>query len=285
MAKPEWLRIKARNTDQVMQVRAMLRKLSLHTVCQEAACPNLVECFGRRTATFMILGSNCTRNCSFCNVTKSEPEPLDQQEPEKVARATKELGLKHVVITSVTRDDLADGGAGHFASVIRAVQRTCPDTVIEVLIPDFKGEESALLTIVEAGPHIINHNVETVPRLYPAVRPMALYDRSISLLKNVKQMDKDIHTKSGIMVGLGEQYDEVLCVMGDLVAVGCDLLTIGQYLAPSRDHHPVIEYIHPDLFEAYKRDGLRLGFKYIASGPLVRSSYHADRQLQLSHIK
>lgn len=277
MAKPEWLRIKARNTDQVMQVRAMLRRLSLHTVCQEAACPNLIECFGRKTATFMILGSSCTRNCSFCNVTKAEPEPLDQQEPEKVAQATSELGLKHLVITSVTRDDLSDGGAGHFASVIRAVQNTCPDTVIEVLIPDFKGEESALLTIVEAGPHIINHNVETVPRLYPAVRPMALYDRSISLLKNVKQMDKDIHTKSGIMVGLGEQYDEVLCVMGDLVAVGCDLLTIGQYLAPSRDHHPVIEYIHPDLFEAYKRDGLRLGFKYIASGPLVRSSYHADR--------
>ncbi|HZK35211.1 MAG TPA: lipoyl synthase [Bacillota bacterium] len=277
MAKPEWLRIKARNTDEAMQVRAMLRRLSLHTVCQEAACPNLIECFGRKTATFMILGSKCTRNCSFCNVTKAEPEPLDHQEPEKVAQATSELGLKHLVITSVTRDDLSDGGAGHFASVIRAVQRACPDTVIEVLIPDFKGEESALLTIVEAGPHIINHNVETIPRLYPTVRPMAIYERSLELLKNVKQMDKDIHTKSGIMVGLGEEYDEVLCVMGDLVAVGCDLLTIGQYLAPSRDHHPVIEYIHPDLFEAYKRDGLRLGFKYIASGPLVRSSYHADR--------
>ncbi|AQS58136.1 lipoyl synthase [Desulforamulus ferrireducens] len=271
--KPAWLRVKLQGAEKTHEVKGMLNRLSLHTVCQEANCPNLIECFGRKTATFMILGSVCTRNCTFCNVTKGAPQGIDPDEPAKVAQAVKELGLKHAVITSVTRDDLPDGGAGHFAEVIQRLRAT--KVIVEVLIPDLQGSREALATIIQAKPHILNHNVETVPRLYPTVRPKASYSRSLELLKNAKELAAPIFTKSGIMVGLGEQEEEVIQVMRDLRAVDCDILTIGQYLAPSAKHHPVVEYIHPELFKKYKDTAYELGFKYVASDPLVRSSYHA----------
>ncbi|HHU32754.1 MAG: lipoyl synthase [Zhaonellaceae bacterium] len=273
--KPDWLKIKIDNLDQIRRTKQMLQKLSLHTVCEEALCPNLVECFGRKTATFMILGNHCTRNCRFCNVTTKRPGPIDKNEPDHVAQAVQELGLKHVVITSVTRDDLADGGSKHFADVINKIKETSKDVTIEVLIPDFKGDLEALLTVIKAQPNIINHNVETVPRLYPGVRPQASYKRSLKLLENVKKHSK-IYTKSGIMVGLGEKEEEVIEVFKDLRSVDCDLLTIGQYLAPSPNHHPIIEYIEPIQFDAYKEIADDLGFKHVISAPFARSSYHAD---------
>lgn len=271
--KPDWLRIKLQGAEKSRQVKDMLKRLSLHTVCEEANCPNLIECFGRKTATFMILGSNCTRNCTFCNVTKGRTQAVDPKEPVHVAEAVKELDLKHVVITSVTRDDLPDGGAGHYALVIEELKHA--QVIIEVLIPDFQGSSEALATVINAHPHILNHNIETIPRLYPTVRPQASYNRSLQLLKKAKELNESIFTKSGIMVGLGEKAEEVIAVMKDLRAVDCDLLTIGQYLAPSAKHHPVIEYIHPDLFKQYKDTAYEMGFKYVASDPLVRSSYHA----------
>lgn len=274
--KPEWLKVKYRSTDQVMEVHRLMENLSLHTVCQEAACPNLLECFGRKTATFMILGRFCTRNCTFCNVETNRPLPVDPSEPEHVAEAVAELGLKHVVITSVTRDDLPDGGAAHFADVITAVRKKSPSVQIEVLIPDFKGDHDALAKVLYAEPDILNHNVETVPRLYAAVRPQAIYQRSLQVLHQAKRINPHIITKSGIMVGLGETMDEIKAVMQDLRKVDCDLLTIGQYLAPSKKHHPVIEYITPESFNIYKAMGMELGFKHVESGPLVRSSYHAE---------
>ncbi|WP_066636855.1 lipoyl synthase [Desulfolucanica intricata] len=277
--KPDWLRVKLQGAEKTHEVKEMLNRLSLHTVCQEANCPNLIECFGRKTATFMILGSVCTRNCTFCNVTKGITQTVDPEEPNHVFEAVKELGLKHVVITSVTRDDLPDGGAGHFARVIGKLRAT--DVIVEVLIPDFQGDRKALATVIRAKPHILNHNIETVPRLYPTVRPKARYNRSLELLKNSKEFDNGIFTKSGIMVGLGEQEEEVIAVLRDLRAVDCDLLTIGQYLAPSAKHHEVIEYIHPDRFKKYKEIAYKMGFKYVASDPLVRSSYHAA---DVSHI-
>lgn len=273
--KPEWLKVKICSGPESNTVNGLLDRLSLHTVCQEANCPNLMECFSKKTATFMILGSQCTRNCKFCNVTKGKPEPLDEDEPMNVANAVKELGLKYVVITSVTRDDLEDGGAGHFVKVIESIKEMNKDIMVEVLIPDFKGNELALQKVVEAKPEVINHNVETIPRLYSTVRPMAIYERSLKLLENVKKMDKGILTKSGIMLGLGEKEGEVIELMKDLLEVDCDMLTIGQYLAPSKKHHPVIEYVHPDQFERYKEIGMELGFKFVASAPLVRSSYNA----------
>lgn len=271
--KPEWLRVKLQGAEKTHEVKEMLNRLSLHTVCQEANCPNLIECFGRKTATFMILGSICTRNCTFCNVTKGGTQAVDPEEPNNVAKAVKELGLKHAVITSVTRDDLPDGGAGHFAQIIEKLLAT--KVIVEVLIPDFQGSRTALATVVKAKPHILNHNIETVPRLYPTVRPKASYARSLELLKNSKELDDSVFTKSGIMVGLGEQEEEVIAVLRDLRSVDCDLLTIGQYLAPSTKHHPVVEFIHPDLFKKYKDIAYEMGFKYVAAGPLVRSSYHA----------
>ena len=274
--KPDWLKIKYRNNEQVTKVQRLMDNLSLHTVCQEASCPNLFECFGRRTATFMILGKYCTRNCSFCNVETNRPQPVDPAEPEHVAAAAAELALKHVVITSVTRDDLPDGGASHFAAVINAVRARNPQVQIEVLIPDFKGDPDALAAILAAEPDVLNHNIETVPRLYAAVRPQAIYQRSLQVLHQTKQLKPEMITKSGIMVGLGETMDEVQAVMEDLRRVDCDLLTIGQYLAPSRNHHPVIEYVTPETFQTYKEIGLELGFKHVESGPLVRSSYHAE---------
>ena len=253
----------------------MLKKLNLNTVCQEANCPNLMECFSNKTATFMILGRECTRNCTFCTVSKNSPMTVDDQEPSNVAEGVKKLGLKHVVITSVTRDDLPDGGANHFVEVIKAVRETSPNTAIEVLIPDFKGDKDALMKVVDAKPKVINHNIETIKRLYPEVRAMAEYERSLELLKMVKEMDPSIFSKSGLMVGLGETKEEVFELLADLRKHECDIVTIGQYLAPSKKHHPVIEYVTPEVFEIYKKKAEELGFQFVASGPLVRSSYHA----------
>ncbi len=277
--KPEWLKVKSNTGKENVEVMNMLRSLHLHTVCEEAGCPNCGECFGKRTATFMVLGNNCTRNCRFCNVTKGIPTPVDENEPQHIAEAVQKLGLRHVVITSVTRDDLPDGGAAHFAKIITAIKETLKEKapIIEVLIPDFEGDFDALKTVIAAKPAIINHNIETIPRLYSTVRPMAIYERSLELLRRVKETDPNITTKSGIMVGLGEQFDEVLLTFKDLLANHCEILTVGQYLAPSKLHHPVIEYVHPQVFEEYKKQGEAMGFKYVASGPLVRSSYMADK--------
>ena len=277
--KPEWLRIKAHSTVGYEYVREVLEKLHLNTVCDEAACPNRGECFGRKTATFMILGSVCTRGCTFCNVAKGVSQPVDEKEPEHIAQAVKALGLKHAVITSVTRDDLPDGGAGHFARVIEAVGKESPDVTIEVLIPDFQGDSEALQKVVNAHPQIINHNVETVPALYPEVRPQASYQRSVNLIGRVKEMDASIRTKSGIMVGLGEKPEEVLQVLSDLRQVNCDFITIGQYLAPSPRHHAVVEYVPPAQFDYYRAKAYEMGFAHVASGPLVRSSYMAEQAL------
>lgn len=276
--KPEWLRVRISSDPESTQVVRMLRTLSLHTVCEEANCPNRGECFRKRTATFMILGNHCTRNCTFCTVTKELPRAVDPNEPQHVAMAVKELNLRHVVITSVTRDDLPDGGARHFAEVIRAVKAAFPvDTpVIEVLIPDFQGSEAALSTVIEAAPDIINHNVETVPRLYQEVRPLAVYGRSLELIARVKQAAPTIYTKSGMMVGLGETQAEVLATLRDLRTAGCDMVTIGQYLAPSKAHHPVMAYIRPEEFAWYKQEAENMGFLLVASAPLVRSSYMAE---------
>lgn len=283
--KPEWLRAKINSSPESMQVIRMLRTLSLHTVCEEANCPNRGECFRKRTATFMILGNHCTRNCTFCTVTKELPCAVDPCEPQHVAAAVKELKLRHVVITSVTRDDLPDGGAQHFADVIRSIKAEFPvdAPVIEVLIPDFQGSKAALFTVIDAAPDIINHNVETVPRLYQEVRPLAGYERSLELLARVKQAAPEIYTKSGIMVGLGETHEEVLHTLRDLREAGCDILTIGQYLAPSKAHHPVVAYITPEEFARYKQEAEEMGFLLVASAPLVRSSYMAEEAFK--HIR
>lgn len=278
-SKPEWFKVPANSGARNEAVMALLRSLDLHTVCEEANCPNCGECFGRQTATFMILGNQCTRRCTFCVVGKGCPQPVDPDEPQRLAQAVGQLGLRHVVITSVTRDDLPDGGAGQFVQVVQAIRATQPDRppVIEVLIPDLQGNRPALDQIIAARPEVINHNIETVPRLYPTVRPQAIYRRSLELLAYVHQAAPGILTKSGIMVGLGESEAEVLSVLQDLRQAGCELLTIGQYLAPSRQHHPVVAYIHPDQFAVYRRQAEAMGFHHVASGPLVRSSYQADQ--------
>lgn len=278
--KPEWIRAKLYSANRGMEVEKLLKKLNLNTVCTEAKCPNIGECYNRKTATFMILGQVCTRNCKFCNVTKGETQPIDLSEPENIAKAVKELGLRHVVITSVTRDDLSDNGSSHFANVITHIKKLNKDTIVEVLIPDFNGNVDDLKTVIHAKPDIINHNIETVQRLYSTIRPMAKYERSLQLLENVKKYSDGILSKSGIMVGLSEKEDEVIQVMNDLRLVDCDILTIGQYLAPSLKHYPVYEYIEPKIFEKYKSIGLEKGFKYVASGPLVRSSYFADKAFE-----
>ncbi len=278
--KPEWLKIKARSSSMTDDVAQLLSSLSLHTVCEEANCPNLLECFGRSTATFMILGRVCTRNCTFCNVSKGVAKPPDPDEPAHVAQAVAALKLRHVVITSATRDDLEDGGAGHFARTIEAVRSVNRKTVIEVLIPDFQGSTASLETVVSAAPRIINHNIETVPGMYPEVRPMAVYERSLALLEKVKAIDSSMLTKSGIMLGLGETEPEVLDVFSDLRKAGCDFLTAGQYLAPSKQHHPVVEYVHPEVFAGYKEKALAMGFRHVAASPLVRSSYMADQAIE-----
>ncbi|PZC51693.1 MULTISPECIES: lipoyl synthase [unclassified Mesotoga] len=274
--KPDWLKKKL-NADRskLSEIKVMLRSLRLHTVCEEARCPNIGECFASRTATFMILGDICTRNCRFCAVSKGIPGSPDPKEPENISNAVHVLQLRHVVITSVTRDDLDDGGASHFVNVVRELRKNCPDTTIELLIPDLNGNWKALEKIVREHPDVLNHNVETVPSLYANVRPGATYERSIGLLRRVKEIDSSIITKSGIMVGLGEGEDEVESVIEDLLGAGCSMLTIGQYLQPSLNHLPVVEYITPEQFEGYKIFALERGFSFVASSPLVRSSYHA----------
>ncbi len=273
--RPPWLKKRLTITDQQKRVHDLLEGLRLHTVCQSASCPNIGECFASGTATFMILGDVCTRNCRFCAVTGGRPLPVDHDEPRRLAIAVRELNLRHVVITSVTRDDLPDGGAGQFARTIDELHRETPSVTIEVLTPDFQGDESALNTIIMSGPNVFSHNVETVPRLYPIVRPMADYLRSLNILRRTKELDPNILTKSGIMLGLGEKREEVSQVFRNLIDVGCSVLTVGQYLRPSQAHLEVREYIHPRVFLEIEEEAKELGFLHVASGPFVRSSFHA----------
>jgi len=278
--KPEWLRRRAPAPAVLAKMKELMEGLQLHTVCESAHCPNQGECFARGVATFMILGDVCTRNCTFCAVEYGRPTPLDANEPEHVVEAAKKLGLRHVVITSVTRDDLPDGGAYQFAKVVEAIRSYNPQISVEVLIPDFQGSLSALELVVASHPAIINHNVETVPRLYPQVRPQANYERSIQLLKNVKSMEGELFTKSGLMLGLGERHREVIQVMEDLRGVSCDFLTIGQYLRPSLNHHEVVRFVPPVEFEEYKNISVAMGFRGVASAPYVRSSFQADKMFK-----
>jgi len=271
---PEWIRTKS--FEGIHDTKRTLRSYKVSTVCEEARCPNIGECYSRPTATFMILGSRCTRNCGFCSVESSAPEPIDPKEPERVALAAKEMRLKYVVITSVTRDDLPDGGAGHFARAVYAVRKHLLGVKVEVLTPDFQGDTDALLTVLSSRPDVFGHNVETVPRLYLVVRPRADYIRSLQILKYAKKIAPDVHTKSGLMLGFGETLDEVSDVLKDLSNAGCDFVTIGQYLRPSRKNLPVIEYIRPEIFESLRNRALDMGFKYVASSPLVRSSMNAE---------
>lgn len=272
--KPDWLKT-VYNAKVIDQVSDMLKGYSLHTVCQEANCPNIGECFKKSTATFLIMGNNCTRSCKFCNVSKDPVCKLDPNEPKNIASATKSLNLKHVVITSVTRDDLLDGGADHFAKTISAVREVLPHTTVEVLIPDLKGIKTSLDVVIAAKPEIIGHNIETVPSLYSIVRPEANYRRSLEVLNYVKTKSPDTITKAGIMVGLGETFDEVCDVIDDVVRANCDIMTIGQYLRPSNQHISVKEFVTPETFEKYKEVGMKKGLRYIYSSPLVRSSYNA----------
>jgi lipoic acid synthetase len=258
----------------------LLEELGLTTVCQNARCPNIMECFTRKTATFMVMGNVCSRNCGFCAVSHGQTKPLDPEEPKRVAEAVSRLKLRHAVITSVTRDDLPDGGAGHFAATIRAIRQVAPNTIIEVLTPDFQGVPAHIRTVVAARPNIYNHNVETVPRMYPTVRPQANYQRSLGLIALVKAEDPKMYTKSGLMVGIGETDDEIYAVITDLRRAGCDILTIGQYLRPSPDHLPIARFVHPDTFAAYERAARAAGFLAVASGPFVRSSYNAEHVFQ-----
>ncbi len=278
--KPDWLKIRLSTSPAYEEVKGLIRAHGLHTVCQEAQCPNTAHCFERRTATFLLLGDTCTRGCRFCAVKIGRPSLPDSEEPERVAEAMKILGLKHVVLTSVTRDDLPDGGAGHFAETVRRIRSRIKPISIEVLIPDFKGSREALRVVVDSRPEVINHNMETVPRLYPEVRPQARYERSLDILRWVKEESPTLTSKSGLMVGLGETVGEVLGVMEDLRKAGCEILTIGQYLAPSPGHHPVVEYVNPERFAYYKQEGLDRGFSSVSSGPLVRSSFHAGESYQ-----
>jgi len=282
--KPPWLKKRLSSGRRYDKVVGFIKNGNLHTVCEEAHCPNLGECFSNGTATFMILGDHCTRNCRFCAVHHGVPEPPDKAEPRKVAEAVKKMELRYAVITSVTRDDLHDGGAGHFAAVIRAVQQQTPGTKVEVLIPDFQGSAEDLKTVVAAAPHVLNHNLETVPRLYPRVRPQADYHQSLELIRRAGEMDPGLTTKSGLMLGLGERKGEVEAVLYDLLTAGCRLLTLGQYLAPSKDHHPVIAYITPESFLTWEQKALEMGFLGVASGPFVRSSFHAGEMFEKSKI-
>jgi len=275
MKKPPWLKKRIPPLQNLQKVKSILDETGLHTVCEEARCPNLGECFAHGTATFLILGNICTRNCGFCAVDHGLPVLSDETEPQRVAKAVEMMGLQYVVITSVTRDDLADGGASHFAKTIQAIRATGQSIKIEVLIPDFKGDLSSLKMVLEKAPDVLNHNIETVSRLYPAVRPQADYERSIELLKRAKEIAPDILTKSGFMLGLGERREEILELLQDLRNAKCDFLTIGQYLQPRQDRLPVVRFIPPEEFEEYRTIGEEMGFKAVASGPFVRSSYHA----------
>lgn len=276
--KPDWLKIKLPRGFKASQVVGMLNDRHLHTICSSGMCPNRAECWGNGTATFMICGNVCSRNCRFCNVTGGKPEPLDPQEIEDIARSVKELGLKHVVITSVTRDDLPDGGAAHWAATIRRIHEVAPGVTMEVLIPDMQGRTELLDMIIAEHPDVISHNMETVRRLTPEVRRTATYDQSLKVLLYLRS--KGVVTKSGIMLGLGETRDEILQTMDDLRAVDCQVMTIGQYLQPTKLHYPVQAYIHPDTFEEYRLIGIEKGFRHIESAPMVRSSYHAEKHVK-----
>jgi len=274
--KPSWIRSKILDSQNYFQTKSILNKINLHTVCQEASCPNISECWSKRHATFLIMGDVCTRACAFCDVKTGKPNFLDSLEPLKIAQATKELNLKHVVITSVDRDDLDDGGAKHFSEVIKETRKLNKNTTIEVLTPDFLRKGESYKKVVLANPDVFNHNIETVPSLYRIVRPGSRYFASVDLLKSVKEINKTIFTKSGIMLGLGETKEEVLQVMDDLLIAKVDFLTIGQYLQPSAKHHPLDRYVHPDEFREFKEIALSKGFLIVSSSPLTRSSYHAD---------
>jgi lipoic acid synthetase len=276
--KPAWLKVRAPGGPNYLRLKGLMRAERLHTVCEEARCPNIGECWEERTATFMILGDVCTRRCGFCAVAHGEPVWEDREEPERVGRTVAGMGLAHVVVTSVNRDDLADGGAGAFARTIRAIRREAPACRVEVLIPDFQGRAASLEAVLEARPDVLNHNVETVPRLYREVRPGSRYERSLALFDHARRHPTSPRTKSGVMLGLGETLDEVTAVMTDLRRVGVQILTLGQYLRPSPRHLPVVRYVPPAEFAALREAGLALGFRHVEAGPLVRSSYHAKRQ-------
>ena len=280
LRKPDWIRVKAPTSKGYAETRRLMRELGLHTVCEEAACPNIGECWSAKHATVMILGDICTRACAFCNVATGKPRAVDAMEPLNLALSVAELGMKHLVITSVDRDDLDDGGAGQFVKCVERIRATSPETTIEVLTPDFRDKPGALEAVIAAGPDVFNHNLETVPRLYPLIRPGARYFESLKLLERAKTLDAGIFTKSGIMVGLGEEPVEVHQVMDDLRSADVDFLTIGQYLAPTRRHAPVERFVTPDEFEAFKRLGLAKGFLRVASSPLTRSSYHAGKDFE-----
>jgi lipoic acid synthetase len=274
---PSWFKIQAKTSPDYLDIKQIMERLKLHTICEEARCPNRWECWNARTATFLILGDICTRRCHYCSVQTGKPLPLDMDEPVRVAEAIRALGLRHAVITSVNRDELPDGGASAFAETIRQSRRLNPTCTIEVLIPDFEGNERALATVCVEKPEILNHNIETVRRLFPSIRPQGKYQRSIDLLARAKQLE--MRTKSGLILGMGETLDEVREVMRDLRAVDCDIITIGQYLQPTRDHLPVARFYDPSEFMLLKEEGLAMGFSQVESGPLVRSSYHAEQQV------
>jgi lipoic acid synthetase len=274
---PSWFKIQAKTGPDYLDIKQIMERLKLHTICEEARCPNRWECWNARTATFLILGDICTRRCHYCSVQTGKPLPLDMDEPVRVAEAIRALGLRHAVITSVNRDELPDGGASAFAETIRQSRRLNPTCTIEVLIPDFEGNERALATVCVEKPEILNHNIETVRRLFPSIRPQGKYQRSIDLLARAKQLE--MRTKSGLILGMGETLDEVREVMRDLRAVDCDIITIGQYLQPTRDHLPVVRFYDPSEFMLLKEEGLAMGFSQVESGPLVRSSYHAEQQV------
>jgi len=278
--KPSWLKVNAPGGPNYLKLRRLVREQRLHTICEEAHCPNIGECWEQLTATFLILGDICTRNCGFCAVKHGKPTELDLAEPERVAQAIQRLGLEHAVITSVNRDDQADGGSAIFAAVIRRIRDLSPGCSVEVLIPDFRGNEAALATVVEAAPDILNHNMETVPRLYREVRPGSQYERSLELFARARRMASKIVTKSGIILGFGEQREELLQTMADLREVDCDILTLGQYLRPSQQHLPIARYYPPEEFGELKAIGVGMGFRHVEAGPLVRSSYHAKGQVE-----
>ncbi len=278
MPKPEWLKVRAPGSPSYLRLKSLMRELNLHTVCEEAHCPNIGECWTHGTATFMILGDICTRACGYCAVGHGRPQPVDDAEPARVGEAVAKLNLAHVVVTSVDRDDVMDGGASIFAETIREIRTRTPSASIEVLIPDFQGKEAALHSVLDAGPDILNHNTETVPRLYRRARSGGRYERTLELLDRSRRYAPDIATKSGIMLGLGEEWDEILAVLRDLRNVGCSILTLGQYLRPSQAHLPMTRYYHPDEFRQLKDLALEMGFAHVESGPLVRSSYHAHEQ-------
>jgi len=278
--KPSWLKVQAPGGPNYIAIKRLMRDLGLHTVCEEAHCPNVGECWEHKAATFMILGDVCTRNCTYCAVAHGTPRPLDLEEPVRLAEAVAQMRLRHVVITSVDRDDLPNGGAELFAGCITEIRRRLPETSVEVLIPDFKGREEALRIVVEAAPDILNHNLETIDRLYRLARPGGRYTRALELLRRAKEMNAELLTKSGIICGLGEEWDELLRAMGDLRDQGVDILTLGQYLRPSDDHLPIARYYTPSEFAELRRAGLEMGFRHVEAGPLVRSSYHAWEQVE-----